>query len=119
MFVAGEDLGDDDAFELAAEFLHAFDFEAEHGQPLRKFFGRPVEIDVLFEPVKSDFHVRMLKSDLARIVFKSRCVIKSLNVPRIRESSAASLRSWLYFLIAVSMAAFFCPGTRMLHSFRH
>ena len=51
-----EDLGDDDAFELAADFLDALDFEAEHGEPLGQFLGRPVEINVLFEPVKGDFH---------------------------------------------------------------
>ena len=35
MFVAGDDLGDDDAVEFAAEFLHTLDFQAEHGQALR------------------------------------------------------------------------------------
>jgi hypothetical protein len=54
--VAREDLGDDDAVELAAGFVDALDFEAEHGEPLRQLFGRPVEINVLFEPVKGEFH---------------------------------------------------------------
>ena len=49
--------GDDDAVEFAAEFLHALDFQAEHGQALGQFLRRPVEIDVLLEPVKSDFHL--------------------------------------------------------------
>jgi len=56
MLVARDDLGDDDAFKLAAEFLHALDLEAEHGEPLGQFPGGPVEIDVVFEPVKGDFH---------------------------------------------------------------
>ena len=30
--------------------------EAEHGEAFGQFLGRPVEINVLFEPVKSDFH---------------------------------------------------------------
>ncbi len=47
MFVAGDDLGDDDAVKFAAEFLHALDFEAEHGEPFGQLFGRPVEINVL------------------------------------------------------------------------
>ena len=54
--VAREDLGDDDAFELAADFVDAFGFEAEHGEPFGQFLGRPVEINVLFEPVEGDFH---------------------------------------------------------------
>src|SRR5450631_3694454 len=57
MFVARDDLRHDDAVERAGNFLHAFDFEAEHGEPLGQFLGRPVEINVLFEPVKGDFHV--------------------------------------------------------------
>ena len=28
----------------------------EHGEPFGQFLGRPVEINVLFEPVKGDFH---------------------------------------------------------------
>src|ERR1039457_993992 len=39
--VAREDLGDDDAVELAAGFVDALDFEAEQGEPLRQFLGRP------------------------------------------------------------------------------
>src|ERR1051325_9075665 len=57
VFLAGEDLGDNDAVEIAAKFLNAFDFDAEHGEPFGQLLGRPVEIDVLFEPVKGDFHV--------------------------------------------------------------
>ena len=57
MLVAREDLRHDDALELAADFLHALDLEAEHGQPLGQFLRRPVEINVLFEPVKGDFHI--------------------------------------------------------------
>ena len=49
---------DDDAFELAGDFLNAFDFESEHGEPLGQFLRRPVEINVLFEPVKGDFHAQ-------------------------------------------------------------
>ena len=56
MFVAGEDLGDDDAVQFAADFLHALDFEAEQGETPGQFFGGPVEMDVLPEPVESDFH---------------------------------------------------------------
>ena len=55
--VAREDLGDDDAVELAAGFVDALDFEAEHGEPLRQLFRRPVKINVLFEPVKGEFHL--------------------------------------------------------------
>ena len=51
VLVLGDDLGDDDAFEFAAELLHALDFDAEHRQPLGEFFGRPIELDVLLEPV--------------------------------------------------------------------
>jgi len=32
--------------------------EAEHGESLGQFLGRPVEINVLFEPVKGDFHLK-------------------------------------------------------------
>ena len=56
MLVAREDLRHDDALELAGELLHALDFEAEHGEPLGQFLGRPVEIHVLLEPVERDFH---------------------------------------------------------------
>ena len=62
--VAREDLGDDDAVERAGDFLHALDFEAEHGEPLGQFLGRPVEINVLFEPVKGDFHSELEYSKL-------------------------------------------------------
>ena len=58
-FVFGEDLGDDDAFKLASDFPDAFDLEAEHGEPLGQDLGRPVEINVLFEPVKGDFHFKI------------------------------------------------------------
>jgi hypothetical protein len=56
--VAREDLRGDDAGEFAAELLDALDFQAEHGEPLGQFLGRPVEINVLFEPVKGDFHFK-------------------------------------------------------------
>ncbi len=56
VLVLGDDLGDDHALELAAELLNALDLDAEHGQPLGQFGSRPVELDVLFEPVESDFH---------------------------------------------------------------
>ena len=56
VFVAGDDLRDDHAFEGAGDFLNAFDLDPEHGQPLGEFFGRPVEIHVLFQPVQCDFH---------------------------------------------------------------
>ena len=56
MLVFGDNLRDDDTRELAAELLDALDFEAEHGEPPGQFLGRPVEINVLFEPVKGDFH---------------------------------------------------------------
>jgi len=46
--------------ELAAELVDALDFEAEHGEPLGQFLGRPVEINVLFEPVKGDFHFKIV-----------------------------------------------------------
>ena len=55
-FVPGEDLGDDDAFEFAGEPLHPFDFEPEHRESLGQFLRRPIEINVLFEPVERDFH---------------------------------------------------------------
>ena len=60
MLVLGDDLGDDDAVEFAAGFMDALDFEAEHGKPLGQLFRRPVEINVLFEPVKGDFHLSEL-----------------------------------------------------------
>ncbi len=60
MLVARDDLRHDDAVERAGDFLHALDFEAEHGEPLGQFLGRPVEINVLFEPVKGDFHLGKL-----------------------------------------------------------
>jgi hypothetical protein len=56
--VAGEDLRDHDALELAGELLDAFDFEPEHGEALRELLGRPVEVHVLLEPVLGDFHFR-------------------------------------------------------------
>ena len=56
VLVFGDDLGDDDAFKLAAELLHAFDLDADHRQPLGEFGGGPIELDVLLEPVKGDFH---------------------------------------------------------------
>ena len=59
--IVREDLGDDDAVEFAAGFVDALDFEAEHGEPLGQLLGRPVEINVLFEPVKGDFHFVMRK----------------------------------------------------------
>ena len=39
MLVARDDLRHDDAVERAGNFLHALDFEAEHGEPLGQFFG--------------------------------------------------------------------------------
>ena len=62
MFVAREDLCDDDAVQFAAYFFHALDFEAEQGEPLGQFVRGPVKMDVLAEPVKRDFHAerRML-----------------------------------------------------------
>ena len=54
--VAREDLRDDDALELARELLHTFDFEAKHREPFGQFLGRPVEINVLFQPVECDLH---------------------------------------------------------------
>ena len=41
--------------------MHAFDFDAEHGEPFGQFLRRPIEIDVLLEPIESDFHERKLK----------------------------------------------------------
>jgi hypothetical protein len=39
MFVAGDDLGDDDAFELAGEFADLLDLGAEHGEPFGEVLG--------------------------------------------------------------------------------
>jgi hypothetical protein len=57
MLVAGDDLRDHDAVERGGNLLHALDLQAEHGEPLGQLLGRPVEIHVLFEPVKGDFHL--------------------------------------------------------------
>ena len=57
MLVAGQHLRDDDAGELPADLLHAFDLEAEHREPFGEFFGRPIESDVALEPVQGDLHV--------------------------------------------------------------
>ena len=51
MFVARDDLRHDDAIECAGDFLHALDFEAEHGEPFDRLFDGPVENNVLLEPV--------------------------------------------------------------------
>src|SRR5688572_16913864 len=56
MVVARDDLRHDDALELAAKLLHALDFEAEHGEALGQFLGRPGEINVLLEPVERYLH---------------------------------------------------------------
>lgn len=56
MFVSGDDLGDDDAFEVGGMGFDAFDFEAEHGEAFGEFIGGPVKVDELAEPVESDFH---------------------------------------------------------------
>ncbi len=63
--ITREDLRDDDAVERAGDFLHALDFEAEHGEPLGQFLGRPVEINVLLEPVKGDFHCREILIEIS------------------------------------------------------
>jgi hypothetical protein len=36
--------------------VDAFDFEPEHGQALGELLRRPIKIDVLFQPIKGDFH---------------------------------------------------------------
>jgi hypothetical protein len=56
MFVAREHLRDDNAVKFPAELLHALDFQAEHGQARGQFLRRPIEMDVLPEPIKSDLH---------------------------------------------------------------
>ena len=56
MSIAGDDLSDDDPFKFPADFVDAFDFEPEHGQPLRELLRRPIKIHVLFQPIKGDFH---------------------------------------------------------------
>ena len=56
MLVLGNDLGDDDAFEFAAELFGALHLDTEHGEPLGEFGRRPIELNVLFEPVKGCFH---------------------------------------------------------------
>ena len=45
MRVPREHLGDDNAVQFAADFLHALDFEAEEGEALGQLSGRPVEVD--------------------------------------------------------------------------
>src|SRR6266446_1290746 len=60
MFVAGDYLRDHYPFKFTFQLLHALNFNAEHRQPLGQFFRRPIEIDVLFEPVEGDFHVSMI-----------------------------------------------------------
>ena len=67
MLVAGDDLRHDDAVERAGELLHALDFEAKHGEALGQLGGRPVEINVLFEPVKGDFHLEVFWSLISEI----------------------------------------------------
>jgi hypothetical protein len=57
MLLAGEHFGHNNALELAAEFLYAFDFNAKHRKSLGQFFRGPIEIYVLPEPVKSNFHL--------------------------------------------------------------
>ena len=42
-----------------------FDLEVEHGEPPGQFLRRPVEINLLFQPVERDFHLvfKLLISD--------------------------------------------------------
>ena len=56
VFVLGDDLYHHYALELTAELVNTLDFEPKHGELPGQFFGRPVKRDVLFEPVKGDFH---------------------------------------------------------------
>jgi hypothetical protein len=64
-------LGDDNTFKLAANFVDAFGFEAEHGEPFGQFLGRLVEINVLFEPVEGDFHAKTLMVLRLAIIIKT------------------------------------------------
>ena len=60
--------------------------EAKHGEPLGQFLGRPVEINVLFEPVKGDFHfVLKIKWDCGlptflKLSFQSLTIWRVLNL---------------------------------------
>jgi hypothetical protein len=56
MGIAGEDLCDDDALEIADERMDGFDFEAEHGEAFGEVGGRVLEVDVAPEPIEGDLH---------------------------------------------------------------
>ena len=79
--VATEDLRHHDAVELAGQRAHVLDFESQHRELLRQFSGRPVEIDVLFEPIERDFH-RGLERPVRALIF---------SLPARRSSSRAPL----------------------------
>src|SRR5581483_2528074 len=75
MFVPGDDLGNDDALELAPKFLHAFHLDTKHGQAFRQHLRRPVESYVLFEPIESDFHESKLPQEPQIVLVKQSNVI--------------------------------------------
>src|SRR5262245_47632139 len=58
MLVARDHLRDDYPFEFATNLIDGFDFDSEHGQTLGELFGRPIEIDVLLQPIQCNFHTR-------------------------------------------------------------
>ena len=56
VFVAGNDLGDNDTIKLTPGLVESFHFNTEHCQMLRQLFGGPGEVDVLLEPIQRYFH---------------------------------------------------------------
>ena len=53
-----DDLCNHDPFVASSDLFNAFHFEAKHGQVFDQFFQGPIEIDILFQSINGDFHVR-------------------------------------------------------------
>jgi len=57
VFLAGKNLADHDLFESAAPHRDdLLDLDACKRQLVRELLGRPIKIDVLFQPVVGEFH---------------------------------------------------------------
>jgi hypothetical protein len=56
VFVAGQNFGNDDTFELTGETDNILHLNSHHGEAFHGFFYGPVEVDVLFEPISGNFH---------------------------------------------------------------
>ncbi len=89
----GEQLADDDVPPLVAASFDALDLHPQQRQPFGERLGRQVEVDVVTEPGKRDFHRNCSRNRRSFSMNRRRSLIRCLSI-EIRSGPMPKAKPW-------------------------